>query len=263
MVGRMCSMANTSGGVIILGLKEEKDSIHKKITGFSKVGFRKGKEDEIGLSIGENVFSISPVPTYDIQHIPDGELFYSILKIKNETSKKPFFIKNKGQCYVRIDNSSKPAPRSTIMNLFGMSLEQKKNLQSLRSACGLAKESIIHIIRDIYSAQPDSTMKIPYVDLNYLRNTIISCDWFLKENNFWGEHTSQSGYSHGINSVLHQLDLMNTYISSFNDSHSLAERDSLKGQLSSYSHGSSFENGVKENFDKIIKMVDEFFEKQK
>ena len=78
----------------------------------------------------------------------------------------------------------------------------------------------------------------------------------------WGEHTGQGSYTHGINSILHELELMNTYIKSFDDSHDNKERQSLKSQLSSYGHGSSFEDHIIEDFDKIIIAVDKFFSKE-
>ena len=122
------AFANTTGGFLILGIAPMKDNIHKIISGYKKMGFKIGKEDEIGLEISNNCFCISPIPTYEIKHICDDSVFYSVIKIRNEISKKPFFIKNRAQCFIRIDNSSRPAPRSTIMNLFGASIEYRKNI---------------------------------------------------------------------------------------------------------------------------------------
>ena len=213
----ICAMANTSGGVIILGLKEERDSIHKKTTGFTKIGFQNGKEDETGLAIGENVFSISPVPQYQIQHIPDGEFFYSVLKIKNKISKKPFFIKNKGQCYVRVDNSSKPAPRSTIMNLFGVSLEYRKNIEHLRSSCVILKESLAHTIQYFGRISTEDQTRPAPVDTSLFKNSIMSAETFLSENNLLGKITPNT-QSYGVITVLDTLNQLNVQLNVYNTS---------------------------------------------
>jgi len=261
----ICAMANTKGGYIVLGINQIKSKDGKKIIRFEKKGFTHGKEDNIKNDITNHVLLLEPVPNMGIDHIHErnGKKFYTILKIENNNSSKPYFVTSTDQCFVRIQASKTRASRSVIFNLFSTNIEQRKNLESLRSACGLVKESTLHIIRDIHNASPTSTMKIPILDLTYLRSSVISCEWFLKENNLWGEHTGQGSYTHGINSLLHELELMNIYVKAYDDSHDTSERHSLKKQLSSYGHGSPFEEDVTKDFDKIITTINEFLENQK
>lgn len=261
----ICAMANTKGGYIVLGINQIKSKDGKKIIRFAKKGFTRGKEDNIKNDITNYALHLEPVPNMGIIHIHEknGKKFYTVLKIENINSSKPYFVTSTDQCFVRIQASKIRANRSVIFNLFSTNIEQRKNLESLRSSCGLAKESFRHVLDGIHMVSPDSTMKTSTIDLSYLRNTAISCDWFLKENDLWGEHMGQRSHTLGINSLLHDLELMNTYVRSYNDSHNTDERHSLKGQLSNYSLGSSFESKTIEMFDKIIIAVNEFFEKEK
>ena len=261
----ICAMANTKGGYLVLGIEQIKSKDGKKIIRFKKIGFSHGKEDSFKNRITNSILLLDPIPDVEIEHIRenDGDKFYSVIKIENKNSNKPYFVKSTDQCFVRIHNSKIRATRSVIFNLFSTNIEQRKNLESLRSCCSLVKESFRHVLSGIYNVSPDSNMKISILDLFYLRNSAISCEWFLKENDLWGEHMGQRSYTHGINSLLYDLELMNTYISSYNDSHNTPERHDLKGQLSSYDLGSSFESKTIEMFDKIIIAVNEFLEKEK
>lgn len=261
----ICAMANTKGGHLALGIEQIKSDDGTTTIRFKKTGFSKGKEDNLKNRITNSVLLLDPIPDVEIEHIHenDGEKFYSIIKIENKNFNKPYFVKSTDQCFVRIHNSKIRATRSVIFNLFSTNIEQRKNLESLRSCCSLVKESFRHVLSGIYNVSPDSNMKISILDLFYLRNIAISCEWFLKENDLWGEHVGQRSYTHGINSLLYDLELMNTYISSYNDSHNTPERHDLKGQLSSYDLGSSFESKTIEMFDKIIIAVNKFLEKEK
>ncbi|MCV0411263.1 helix-turn-helix domain-containing protein [Nitrosopumilus sp.] len=259
----ICAMANTKGGHLVLGIEQIDSEDGKQIVKFEKRGFKHGFEDNIKNQISNSVLLIEPIPDVDIipVHEKDNKKFYIVIQIQNNFSNKPYFVRSTDQCFVRIHNSKIRANRSIIFNLFGTSIEQRKNLESLRSASSMVEESFRHVISRIYFVSPESNMKISLLELSYLRTTAVSCDAFLKERDLWGEHTGQGSYTHGINSLLHDLEFMNTYIKSYNDSHDTDERRDLKGQLSSYSLGSTFETQTLEMFDKIICSVDVFLSK--
>jgi len=256
----ICAIANTKGGFLVLGISEKRSKDKKRIIGFHKVGFKDGKQDNIRNEIGNNVVNVEPQPLVDIEHLKDEKTkrFFTVIRIDGKTTEKPYFVKGTDQCFVRIQNSSRRVGRITILNLYSANFEQQKNLENLRTACGLVKESFRHILREIHSVEPKSTMKIPLLDLTFLRNAVLSCEWFLKENNLWGEHTSQSSYTHGINSLLHDLDLLNIYIKSYDDSHDTFERGSLRSQLMSFSLGSSYEQHTLKMLDTIIFEINKF-----
>jgi hypothetical protein len=117
LYNHICAMANSSGGYIVLGIDEERSETDYLIR-FIKTGFEKGEEDHIGQTVGNAMYNVELVPEIDIKHLyDDNDIFYTVLKIRLEETKKPFFTKNRGQCFIRIGNSSKPATRSIILNL--------------------------------------------------------------------------------------------------------------------------------------------------
>jgi len=259
----ICAMANTQGGILILGVEQIKSKDRTKTIRFEKRGFSHGKEDLEKNKVTNSVLHLEPKPKVNIEiiHEKDNKKFYTIIKIENKNSDKPYFVTNTDQCFIRIHDSKIRATRSIIFNLFSSNIEQRKNLEILKSACSLVTESFRHALRDSYSASPDSAMKIPPLDLSFLRNSILSCEWFLREQNLWGGHTGQSSYTHGVNSLLHDLEYLNVYIKSYNLASNDSERLKLKSQLSSWSLGSSYEHSTIEMFEKIISSINEFLNK--
>lgn len=258
----ICAMANTSGGFLVLGIGEVKSSDGKKIR-FKKIGFAKGEEDQLHLKVGNSIVNIEPTPTVNLKPLVEGKKFYTILKIENTISKKPYFIKDKGQCYVRIGNSSRPASRSTILNLFSNSVEQRNNIEKLRVASAVTKETLMHIASDIGIISCDSVMKIRPVDLSLLKNSVLSSEWFLIEKNLLGSHTGQRSYTTGINSILHELERFNVYIEAYNRATNPEERRNLIGHLYPWGIGSSSHVSTTTFLDAIITATNDFLSKYK
>jgi hypothetical protein len=113
LVDLLCAMANSSGGSVILGIEQDKAS-----STFVKSGFDRGQEDEVGQRIGSDMYNVEPTPEVTIRNLYDkNKKFYTVLQIKSEDTKKPYFTRTKGQCYIRVSNSNKPAGRSVILDL--------------------------------------------------------------------------------------------------------------------------------------------------
>ncbi len=261
----ICAMANTSGGFIILGVDEVRSEDGEALIGFKKIGFEHGKEDHVGLQMGNNVFNIEPNPSVNIKIITekDDNKFYTVLKIEHEISKKPFFIKNTGQCYVRIGNSSRPASRSVVLNLCTNFMERWSSVERLRVAVGLLKESLLHLSENIPSAGRESATKLAHVDLTFIRNAALSCEWFLIEHNILGKHVPQGGYETGLNSMLYILETLNAEIDGYNRAGSPDEREKMARVLESWRRGFSSTEHVVEFLDKVIKTADEFLAQYK
>ena len=255
------AFANTTGGFLILGIAPVKDTINKTISGYKKSGFKIGKEDEIGLEISNNCFSISPIPSYEIKYLSDDSVFYSIIKIRNEISKKPFFIKNKAQCFIRIDNSSRPAPRSTIMNLFGASIDYRKNIQNLQSSCILLKESLswtINYLKDI--SEDDPTRPAP-IDLILFRNSLLSAMEFVTENDLLGYRTKTTIHT-GITTIINTMEQLNAQIHAYNTTENLQIKKDAK--LIVLGHDRVLAQDIRQTpqlLDKIISKATEFLSK--
>lgn len=125
----ICAMANTSGGYIVIGVGEEQTS-SGLVLGFKKYGFKQGEQDKINQTISNNLFGVDPIPKIKIVNISEGNKFYPVIKIESEESKKPFFTKDRGQCYIRVGNTSQPASRSFILNLIQRHIVTREELHN-------------------------------------------------------------------------------------------------------------------------------------
>ena len=261
----ICAMANTKGGFLVLGIDQITGKDGRTIVGFKKVGFKKGEEDLIGGKINNYRFLIEPIPTLTINHIyEDSGEFYTAIKIESRISDKPYFVTNTDQCFVRLHSSSQRVGRTTILNLFSASVEQKSSIEKLRVASGLVREALLFTSQGI---QANATVnlskaKLSPVDLTILRNAILSGEWFLIENDLLGKHTAPDAYTAGINGVLYNIELMNTYVKAYNQLTSGTEKESVMSQLSNnWGVGSTNVRNNIEILDKIIKTANEFLAK--
>lgn len=255
------AFANTSGGFLVFGIAPIKNSLNKTISGYKKIGFKKGKEDEISLEISNYCFSISPIPSYEIKHIIDESVFYTIIKIGNEISKKPFIVKNKGQCFIRLDSSSRPAPRSTIMILFAASIEYYRNIQNLQSSCIILKESLSNTINYLEKINiNDSTRPAP-IDLTILRSSLLSSMEFVSENDLLGNRTKTTIH-YGITTVIDTMEQLNAQLHAYNTT----ENQKVKDEARKIILGDTrvLANDIRETpktLDKIISKTREFLAK--
>ena len=254
----ICAFANTTGGFLVFGIAPDKNSIHKTILGYKKIGFKKGKEDEIGLEISNQCFLISPVPSYEIKHIQEDSVFYVVIKIPNEISKRPFIIKNKGQCFIRMDSSSRPAPRSTIMNLFGASIDYRKNIQNLQSSCIFLKGSLSHTISYLNGISPNDQTRPAPVDLTLLKSSLLINMGFVSENDLLGYRTENSIHK-GITTVIDTIGQLNAQLYVYNTT----ENNDIKNNIKNTVIGEAkvLANDIKEIpiiLDKTITVTEKF-----
>ena len=254
----ICAFANTTGGFLVFGIAPDKNSTRKTISGYKKIGFKKGKEDEIGLEISNQCFLISPVPSYEIKHIQDDSVFYVIIKIPNEISKKPFIIKNKGQCFIRVDSSSCPAPRSTIMNLFGAPIDYRKNIQNLQSSCIFLKGSLSHTISYLNIISTCEQTRPAPVDLTFLKSSLLSNMGFVTEKDLLGYRTEKS-IQKGITSVINTIEQLNAQLYVYNTT----DRNHIRKNIRYFiiNETSGLAKDIKEIpiiLDKIITVTEKF-----
>lgn len=121
-----CAMANSSGGYIVLGIEQDKSG-----NKFVKNGFDKKQEESIGQKIGSALYEVEPTPEVTTRNLYDkNKKFYTVLQIKSEDAKKPYFTRDTCQCYIRFSNSSRPAGRSLILNLAMTKMVSREELHS-------------------------------------------------------------------------------------------------------------------------------------
>src|SRR5581483_7326285 len=59
----------------------------------------------------------------------------------------------------------------------------------------LLRESFLHTVTELDAASPDITYKITPIELTFMRNAVVHCEWFLTKKNLLGkveERTSSS-----------------------------------------------------------------------
>lgn len=174
-------------GIIVLGIEEDKPADFV-------VGYNSDREDWIRNEINNQMVNVDPLPKVTIKILQDeddnGQL-YPILKIEGEAVHSPYFIKNGGQYFVRVDASSSPASRATILYLFSDLVTKRNNVERLRSSAGFLKEGLMHVCKNIRDNDPnDYNEKLLPVDLTYLRNAALPSERFLAENELLGGHQS-------------------------------------------------------------------------
>lgn len=255
------AMANTNGGFLILGIEEVRNQGSSKIIEFRKVGFKIGEQDFIQRSIGNSIFNIEPNPSVKIKNLEEGDSFFTVIKIENEFSKKPFMLKNKGQFYVRIANSSRPATRSVISNLFSAPMELRRNVDKIRVASMMLKESLLHFAEDVSVLHPANSTRISPVDSSFMKEAILSTEWFLRENDLLGHHTGQFSSTIGMNSLIHDLTLMNSYAEGYNTESNTERKRDLVHQLDPWRPTSPKLTASIKMLDDIIAKAQDFLSK--
>lgn len=183
---------------------------------FDKKGYPLGKEDTIKRQITDFIAQVEPTPKVTIESIKDVDgRFYPIIKIEGEEKNKPYMLKNKGQIYVRINSSSMPASRLTIFNLFSNVRERLQDVRVLKTTCSATRSALILTSRIIGYGDTTSWTTIPPMDLTFLKSATMQAEWFLVENDKYGEILA-SGHKVGMQTNIHLLERMNAYIETFN-----------------------------------------------
>jgi|GEM_PF-5710826 len=80
----------------------------------------------------------------------------------------------------------------------------------------LLRESFLHTVTELDAASPDITYKITPIELTFMRNAVVQCEWFLTKKNLLGKVEERTS-SEGITTILHILERMNTYIRAYNE----------------------------------------------
>ena len=137
-----CSMSNSLGGIMVLGIREEK-APDGTLLRFVKEGFNTGEEDKVGQKIANGLHNVDPTPTTGIRLVPDinQNKFYPVVKIVMVDTNKPYFTKNRGQCYIRVGNTNQIASRGVILSLQRNLIERMKSVQRFQAAVKFFKES--------------------------------------------------------------------------------------------------------------------------
>lgn len=254
----ICSMANTRGGVLVLGISQIDSEDGTRIIRFEKKGFPSGSEETITNQITNSAYNIEPLPEVKIEHLKEDEKFYTILKIESKNSEKPYFVKNTDQCFIRLHNSKRRASRSVIFNLFSSVAEKRENIERLRSSSNLLKEEINKTMDFLKAINPKQLSNTAPVNLTFIRNSVLTTDSFLRENGFW----EKSNFNFAF--VFNIVELINSYIIKFNNSTTIPIRTGIKEMLTGTSHIYPSElNQVGLFLNKVVETCDSYLAKFK
>lgn len=250
----ICAMANTSGGVLVLGVEEPATPGQA----FNKSGFDQSRKNTILNDIGNYTHKVEPHPKTDTKAIDDtNSKFYVLLKVEKKVTDLPYAIKDKGQFYVRVGASSRPASRNTVLNLFVGIFDKKRDVERLRSSCVATRNSFIQISRIIKAGNTNSAAKIPILDLTFLKAATIQGEWFLIEKGILGE-IFENGSRSGMYTHLHSLEQMNAYIQGFNETFAPVEKQSILRELTAWGENRAAYNASVPFLEGVIKHCELF-----
>jgi hypothetical protein len=229
----ICAMANTSGGILALGIEEPSTPGLP----FVKSGFTPSKKNSMPNDIGNYSHMVEPHPNIDTKTIEDANgKFYTILKVERRDIDVPYAIKDRGQFYVRVGASSRPASRNTVLNLFSGLQQRLRDIERLRASCLVTRSSYVQIAREMNYRSTAPAAKITPLDLSLLKNAVVQSEWFLADKNLLGGMI-KGGSRSGAYTHLHSFERMNTYIAGFNNSNEAPVKDEMKGMLYEWGEG--------------------------
>lgn len=146
---------------------------------------------------------------------------------------KPYFTKNRGQCYIRVGNTNQIASRGVILNLHRNLIDRVKSVQKLQVAVKYFKESFMLTVEELENIDPNGIQRIPLVDLRILVESIISNEWLLLQKGLLGGHTDNNFNTQTIGTYwyLRELEKLNTYLASYNSENDISKKIAIKHYL--------------------------------
>jgi hypothetical protein len=211
----ICGMANTVTGILCLGVDNPKSPRAE----FTPNGFRRGTESDIEKSIRGFQVLVDPIPKVTPLVLTDEarNRFYMIVKVQGLETQRPYMIKDKGQIWVRIRDSTTPACRTTIANLFVNQLERRNSVRKLQVHCKILRSELIQTAEVIDRVDREYTGIIPPLDLQPFRDAVSSAEWFLNEQDLLGQVNTTGPTVGGLYTNLHEFNALNTTIDIFNN----------------------------------------------
>lgn len=115
------------------------------------------------------------------------------------------------------------------MNLFNNLIQKKTDIEKLRICIKMLIEQIRFTskrIRDIVTRNQYD--KIIPINLEYLKNSMLSTDWFFVENDLYGANISDASTKGGLYTTLNKIEGLNLCIDNYNREFDQRNRDNIK-----------------------------------
>lgn len=253
----ICAMANTASGILVLGVEEDR-SPSNQLLGFKKNGYLPQDEEKIRQRIRDFAYQVEPLPKVEMKVLADSGMIYFVVRVEGEDIKRPYTIKGKGQCYIRVLDSSTPATGSIIVNLISEQRQRIKNVNMLRVAALLLKEAVMETSQRIQSAGESNNFSVAPVDLTLIRSAVAMAEDFLVENNLMGGHTDTGSQYIGLHYYLYLIGLLNVMIDKYNYERDPARRGELARAMDNWSPNRSESAQVIRFLDGLIEHCNKF-----
>src|SRR5688500_18412741 len=106
--------------------------------------------------------SVKTKPLYD----QDGK-FYMLLRVEPVVKDRPYILKGKGACYIRVGNGSLPASRDAILSLCKLTIDRTESVGILGSVAKMVREQLAYVNKQANAilVQQNSLFFIPEIDL--------------------------------------------------------------------------------------------------
>jgi Putative DNA-binding domain len=227
----LCAFPNTSFGQMILGIEPDKTKDGQTI-GIRKKGFSENKKDSIRNEINNAMLNVEPTPLVKLLFINENGSLFPVVQITGEESKKPYFHRSSGKCYVRIGASTVPANRTNIINLFSNIRTKVENLERLSISADFLKEMIMYTCEKLDQEDPkDVFSRITPMNWDLFKSCALSTEWFMKERNLYGGHIKENSSHGGFHSFLYELELFNLDINVYNSETFTQNRIKVKTKI--------------------------------
>lgn len=113
------------------------------------------------------------------------------------------------------------------MNLFGASIEYRRNIQNLQSSCILLKESLSATINYLEGISINDPTRPAPIDLTILRSSLLPTMGFVSENDLLG-YITRTTIHQGITTVIDTLEQLNAQLYVYNTTENLTIKDDAK-----------------------------------
>jgi hypothetical protein len=127
-------------------------------------------------------------------------------------------LKDRGTCYIRVGNSSRPASRDTIISLCKNTIDRTWSVEVLYITASLLKQQLTRIEQQVdkEARQVRNIGYLPETDNETFRDAAMRCMWFIRENNLLVA-SNEINRKQGLFTTIYNLQELNNAIRRFNN----------------------------------------------